>query len=230
MINLQKAQNLLKLLGDELLHYYLYEVFPNTNAIKLVIDEKSFYRLCQKAAEEYAKKYTPSYLDYSFEYDDFSTAFDLVKTNFDKYDDSTLNELNNQPRALAIAVYQVLIAYKTIDDISDLEREKGYYAQLRKVYSSFDSSYFEKQDKLWAEVKKLFERNGKNILDFPQEKKVSYRYVQYPLNQKIIKIQDINAAYNYFEKKLDKNKELSFIDFQKLPFNTYQNEYAVPLC
>ena len=222
-----EASTLLKLIGDLLKEYYLNVVFPSyigigIKNVKLLIDNQTFENFCNKAVNHKVVK------DKNYTYQDCIEAFDCIGTKFKQYTGSLAN--NNYSIALAIAVYQVLISYDiNLDDSNDLEN--GYHSQLKNHYTSIGngndiSYYFSNQESLWETIKLVFPGYD---LGIPVRRNNNYRYVQYPISQRIIEPKKFREACVKFE-KLDLSKSYTIEDFKRLPdFYLYNKQYEIPL-
>ena len=200
-------KTLLCYFGRKMLIFYksLFDSI-NSKAAMIVIDEELFK---QKAIESI--KFLKEKKEYQTDYDHFLTLFNEVGTD---YELSKKNTNANKFVALAIAVFQVLLANKVMVSNqvnAHLENEacSGYYEQIKKNlpnYQGNPSVYFSKQDDLWNNVKILFNDIGL-ILSIPCKGSGAYRYVRYPYSQRIIepsafreycnKIDNLNSRIDY---------------------------------
>ncbi len=213
MISLDDSRKLLKLVGEEFLDFYLNETFKFQQNIKLLIDETTFYLKCNLAVSHMNQLYSTNYA-----YEDCLEAFDNIQTNFIVYTNESLRR-NNQLIALAIAVYQVLLAYKELPENMNPESENGYYYQLKDNYPSLRikgnfSNYFHNQIEMWETVKQLFSDNKKTLL-IPTKSNGVYKNVKYPHSQRILTPGRFRYLCSKFN-KLELNKEYNLQDITKI--------------
>ena len=114
MISIENSRKLLKIIGEEFLDYYLNEIFKFKQNIILLIDDTTFYLKCIKSVSRMNSIFSTNYT-----YEDCLDAYDNIHTDFVVYTNENLKK-NNQLIALAIAVYQVLLAYKELPENYEL--------------------------------------------------------------------------------------------------------------
>ena len=219
MISLEDSKKLLKLIGDEFIDLYLNELFKFKQNVILLIDDTTFYLRCINAVNKMNSLYSTNY-----SYEDCLDAYDNIHTNFIVYENESLQK-NNQLTALAIAVYQVLLAYKELPGNVNPESENGYYSQLKDNYPSLRvngnfSNYFHYQSEMWETVKQLFLQNSKNLL-IPEKTTDGYRNVKYPHSQRVLTPGQFRLLCSKFQ-KLPSNKNYSILDFATLFSNDLQ--------
>lgn len=146
--------------------------------------------------------------------------FDITQETFEK---SILNAFKNggsddEYNSVAIAGYQVSIAYENLvnsnESYNQAIQEKLFYEshELQSLYKAY-------QDRIWKAARRCFERKDLNLL-IPKPKNNSYRYVQYPLSQKIINQNVLTKCKADFTKiHLRPDCELSFSEFSNRVFN-----------
>lgn len=217
MISLEDSKKLLKLIGDEFIDLYQNELFKFKQNVILLIDDTTFYLRCIKAVNKMNSLYSTSY-----SYEDCLDAYDNIHTNFIVYNNESLQR-NNQLIALAIAVYQVLLAYKELPGNVDPESENGYYSQLKDNYPSLRvngnfSNYFRYQSEMWEAVRQLFLKNSKNLL-IPEKTTGVYKNVKYPHSQRVLTPGRFRYLCSKFQ-KLSPNRDYSIQDFS----NFFSNE------
>ncbi|WP_307771169.1 hypothetical protein [uncultured Treponema sp.] len=199
---MNKAERSQKL-GKAIFDYFIQRTSPN-ETFKLCID-KYIYEYCAKQAG--------------------LTELDMKKVllGFD-----ILHCYEGEYIALSIASLEVVVAY-SIEAATDLANSYNPWFLKKVILVLRDNNKLQKfytrcQDYVWTTVKNLFQKKNRN-LDIPNPHEGPYRYVQYPLGQRILSGTDLLKYADRFRAiHLEPHQAITYQLFTDLVF--YRNQYA----